>query len=110
MRSGSTTSPKDACLFWMGDQLVTYDSFDGLQSALIGLLNGGWSGFSIGHSDIGGYTTISQGPVDKVHYRRDPELLKRWIEMSTFSDAIFRTHPSLDPAYSAQVYDNEDMA
>jgi hypothetical protein len=29
----------------MGDQLPTYDKFDGLQSAMIGLLNGGMSGF-----------------------------------------------------------------
>ena len=57
MRSGSTMSPSVTSLFWMGDQLTTFDRYDGMHSALIGLLNGGYSGFSIGHSDIGGYTT-----------------------------------------------------
>ena len=59
MRAGSTFSPSVTSLYWMGDQLSTYDKFDGLQSAMIGLLNGGMSGYGIGHSDIGGYTTIN---------------------------------------------------
>lgn len=58
MRAGTGLSPKDTGVFWMGDQLVSYDRFDGLQSAMIGLLNSGMSGFSLGHSDIGGYTAI----------------------------------------------------
>jgi alpha-glucosidase len=59
MRSGSTHSPAVTSLYWMGDQLPTFDKYDGLHSALIGLLNGGWSGFGIGHSDIGGYTSMN---------------------------------------------------
>ena len=59
MRAGSTHSPAVTSLYWMGDQLPTFDKFDGLHSALIGLLNGGVSGFGIGHSDIGGYTTLN---------------------------------------------------
>jgi len=39
--------------------MTTLDKYDGLQSALIGLLNGGMSGFGIGHSDIGGYTSLN---------------------------------------------------
>jgi len=42
----------------MGDQLVSYDKYDGMQSAMIGLLNSGLSGFGLGHSDIGGYTVV----------------------------------------------------
>lgn len=42
----------------MGDQLVTFDHYDGLHSAMIGLMNGGVSGFTMGHSDIGGYTSV----------------------------------------------------
>ena len=98
MRSGSTLSPKYTDLFWMGDQLPTYDKYDGLQSALIGLLNGGLSGFSLGHSDIGGYTSINEtylGANYKVY--RNKELLMRWIEMSAYSDIIMRTHPSNKP-------------
>jgi alpha-glucosidase (family GH31 glycosyl hydrolase) len=78
---------------------------------MIGLLNGGMSGFSIGHSDIGGYTSINDTTLGASgHYRRDEELLKRWIEMSTFSDAVFRTHPSNLPDYNAQIWDNEGIA
>lgn len=36
MRSGSTKSPANTRLFWMGDQLPTFDKYDGLWSALIG--------------------------------------------------------------------------
>lgn len=94
MRSGNTMSPKDTDLFWMGDQLPTLDKYDGMQSALIGSLNGGLTGFSLCHSDIGGYTTV-----DNYGYKitRSREVLYRWIEMSTFSDAIMRTHPSNRP-------------
>jgi len=58
MRSGSTVSPQDTSLFWMGDQMPTFDQHDGLQSAMMGILNGGLSGLTLGHSDIGGYTTV----------------------------------------------------
>jgi alpha-glucosidase len=70
MRAGSTHSPSVTSLYWMGDQLPTFDKFDGLHSALIGMLNGGISGFGIGHSDIGGYTSLN----DTEHlrfYQRD---------------------------------------
>jgi len=36
MRSGFVRSPAYSRLFWMGDQLTTWDQFDGLRSALIG--------------------------------------------------------------------------
>jgi alpha-glucosidase len=96
MRAGNSVSPKDTVLFWMGDQLPTFDQHDGLWSAMIGLLNGGMSGYTLGHSDIGGYTTISvlNG---LVQYKRSKELLFRWTEMSTFSDMIMRTHPGVIP-------------
>jgi alpha-glucosidase (family GH31 glycosyl hydrolase) len=41
---------------------------------------------------------------------RDEEILMRWIEMNTFSDAVFRTHPSSNPAGNAQVWDNAEIA
>jgi len=109
MRAGSTHAPGMTSLYWMGDQLPTLDRFDGLHSALIGLLNGGMVGFSIGHSDIGGYTTSN----DTAHlnqFIRDDEILMRWCEMNAFSDAIFRTHPSNNPAINSQVWDNENIA
>lgn len=99
MRSGSTMSPSVTSLFWMGDQLTTFDRYDGMHSALIGLLNGGYSGFSIGHSDIGGYTSSNQSTLLRV-VRRDEQVFKRWMEMSAFSDALYRTHPSNNPAFN----------
>jgi alpha-glucosidase len=62
---------------------------------LIGLLNSGLSGYSIGHSDIGGYTAVNSPGFDV--FLRDKELLYRWIEMSAFSDPIMRSHPSNIP-------------
>ena len=58
MRSGSTHSPKVTPLFWLGDQLVSWDHYDGLGSAIIGAITSGLSGFTLTHSDIGGYTSI----------------------------------------------------
>ena len=49
---------KHTNLMWMGDQNVKWDQFDGLQSAMIGMLTGGLSGLTITHSDIGGYTSL----------------------------------------------------
>lgn len=62
MRSGNTISPGTTRAFWLGDQLVTWDSFDGLGTVVIGMLTEGLSGYSITHSDIGGYTAIDIGP------------------------------------------------
>ena len=58
MRSGSTHSSRVTPLFWLGDQLVTWDHYDGLGSAIIGIITSGLSGFTLTHSDIGGYTAI----------------------------------------------------
>ena len=103
MRAGSSRSAKNTRVMWMGDQLMSYDQFDGLQSAMIGLLNGGLSGLTLGHSDIGGYTSF-KNPVLK--YLRSQTLLFRWIEMNTFSDVIMRSHPSNRPSDDAQIYDS----
>ncbi len=59
MRSGNIFSPKSSLGFWLGDQMVLWDSFDGLGTAVIGMLTGG---FSATHSDIGGYTAIDRAP------------------------------------------------
>ena len=77
-----------------------------MESALIGLLNGGISGFSLGHSDLGGYTSVSS----PIKITRDKETLLRWIEMSAFSDAVMRSHPSNDPSKNWQIYDDAETA
>jgi len=51
-RSGSLNSPSHSSLMWMGDQLVTYDEYDGLASAVRGMMSYGFSGFSLAHSDV----------------------------------------------------------
>lgn len=50
-RSQSPQSPRSSTLFWLGDQLVTWDGCDGLQTAIIGMLSSAVSGFSLTHSD-----------------------------------------------------------
>jgi hypothetical protein len=35
LRSGFTKSPGSATLFWLGDQLVTWDAYDGLASVCV---------------------------------------------------------------------------
>lgn len=103
MRSGYTQSPKYSTLFWLGDQAVTWDHYDGLKSSIIGLLNGGFSGISLNHSDIGGYTSLTFAGIG---LKRSELLLKRWTEANAFT-AVYRTHEGLAPDSSAQVYDNE---
>jgi len=107
MRAATGGSPAHTRLYWMGDQLVTWDAYDGLQSAMIGLLNSGVSGFTLGHSDIGGYTSV-KAVKGTVNYLRTKTLLFRWIEMSAFSDVIMRSHPSNLPDDDFQVYDDDE--
>ena len=62
-RAAFARSPRQARLFWMGDQTVNWSERDGMRSALTGMLSGGMSGFSLNHSDTGGYTTLVDPPV-----------------------------------------------
>lgn len=104
-RSGFNKSPGISTLFWEGDQMVTWDEHDGLKSAVIGLLSGGLSGYSLNHNDIGGYFSVVFPGVANV--TRSRELLFRWMEMNAFT-AVFRTHEGLQPEVNVQLYtDNE---
>lgn len=105
-RSGHTKTPGVSTLLWEGDQLTTWDKYDGLVSALHGLINGGLSGIALNHSDTGGYTSLSAGGVG---YDREVELLERWAEMSAFT-AVLRTHEGNQPQHNAQVYDDARIA
>lgn len=102
-RAAFTQSPGLAPLFWEGDQLVSWGKNDGIKSAVTGLNTGGLSGFAFNHSDIGGYTTISN-PI--MTYHRSQELLLRWMEMNAFT-LIFRTHEGNQPENNVQFYSNE---
>ncbi len=104
MRAGYTNSPRYSTLFWLGDQMVTWDEHDGIRSAVTGMLSGGFSGYSLQHGDIGGYTALSS-PV--LSYFREKELLLRWIELSAFT-AVFRTHEGNRPDENFQFYSDEE--
>ncbi|GAP62303.1 hypothetical protein ARMA_0726 [Ardenticatena maritima] len=107
MRAGFTRSPLYATLFWEGDQLVSWDEYDGIKSAVTGLLSSGLSGFAFNHSDIGGYTTITN-PL--LSYHRSKELLMRWMELNAFT-TVYRTHEGNIPDANAQFYsDDETLA
>jgi alpha-glucosidase len=98
-RSGFTRSPRHSTLFWLGDQLVSWDAHDGIKSAVTGALSGGISGFAFNHSDIGGYTTLDR-PL--VGFTRSRELLLRWSELAAFG-SVFRTHEGNDPEANHQI-------
>ena len=102
-RSAYTQSPGQSPLFWLGDQLVSWDDRDGIKTAVTGLISSGLSGFALNHSDIGGYTTISN-PI--ATYHRSEELFKRWTELNAFT-AVMRTHEGNIPEANHQLVSND---
>jgi alpha-glucosidase len=103
-RAAYTGSSQVGSMFWEGDQLVDWSAEDGIKSAVTGLNTGGLSGMAFNHSDIGGYTTISN-PVLNIH--RSRELLYRWMEMNAFT-LIFRTHEGNQPEKNIQFYTDDE--
>jgi sulfoquinovosidase len=99
-RSGGLRTPGYSTMMWEGDQLITWDKYDGIVSALHGLLSGGFSGIALNHSDTGGYTSLTKYGLG---YSREPELMKRWTEMNAFT-ALLRTHEGNQPKENGQVY------
>ena len=111
-RSAYHRSPVYARLFWLGDQLISWHRQDGIRSAVTGLISGGLSGFSLSHSDIGGYTSTDLLPLSircpGFSFRRGRELLLRWIELNAFT-AVFRTHEGNQPSKNVQVFDSPEV-
>jgi alpha-glucosidase len=103
-RSGYIRSPRYSTLFWLGDQLVDWDEHDGIKSAVTGLLTSGLSGYSLEHSDVGGYTAIDN-PL--LQYHRSKELLLRWMELGAFT-TVFRTHEGNIPEVNYQIYSDRE--
>jgi alpha-glucosidase len=103
-RSGYSRSPRYSTLFWLGDQLVSWDEHDGIKSAVTGLLSSGLSGYALEHTDIGGYTAIDH-PLLKYH--RSKELLMRWTELAAFT-VVFRTHEGNRPEVNHQIYSDDE--
>lgn len=48
MRSAWMNSPKYNSMFWLGDQLISWDEYDGLKNVIMGALAGGLSGMGYG--------------------------------------------------------------
>ena len=91
-------------------KLSNVNSFYFALSALVAMLNGGLTGHTLSHSDIGGYTmkTFEHTILYPLEYLRSKELLLRWAELSAFSDVIYRSHMGSDPPKSAQIWDDEE--
>ena len=97
MRSASIISPSFVPLFWLGDQLVSWDYFDGLASLPRALLSASLSGMGVTHFDIGAYTTLAI-----LAYTRSKELFMRSTEFAAFTWCM-RTHPGSDPSTNWQL-------
>jgi sulfoquinovosidase len=104
-RAGYTQTPSHSLLMWEGDQMTDWHEFDGLTSALHGLLSGGFSGIALNHSDTGGYTSLS---TNGNGINRSAELLMRWAEMNAFT-AVLRTHEGNQPGENVQVYSSDEV-
>jgi alpha-glucosidase len=81
-RGGIARSPGATKLFWLGDQLTTWDEYDGIKTLVPAMLSSGLSGYTLQHPDTGGWLSVR---VRDVFYRRTKELLQRWIEISAFT-------------------------
>ena len=102
-RSGYTKSPGIATLFWLGDQLMSWDEYDGIKTALVGILSGGISGYSMMHTDVGGYVALKvmiEGKAIPI-INRTPELFQRWAELNAFT-AVMRGNEGITPDLSLQ--------
>lgn len=102
-RSGNKMTPRYSTLIWAGDQIVTWDSYDGIKTAVTALIGGGFSGLALNHSDTGGLVAITQS---FINWQRTPEILARWMEMNAFTP-VLRTHEGGNPVrVGHQVYDS----
>jgi len=105
MRSASPRSPGLASAFWLGDQLVSWDASDGLQSAITALVTSSLHGGGIAHTDIGGYTAVALHPPlvkSSIAIGRSKELFMRWAECAAFT-FMFRTHQGNLPSANWQL-------
>lgn len=108
VRSAGLRSPGFATLFWLGDQMTSWDAHDGLKSAIIGVLSGGLSGLALNHGDIGGLIGMQRKFLGYrfLDIHRDRELMQRWLEMAAFT-GVFRTHEGNNPGINHQFYSDD---
>ena len=107
VRTGQAQTPGEAQLFWVGDQMTTWSSHDGMATAVTSLLSSGLSGFSLSHSDAGGFAGVggNRPGTKAISITRSKELLLRWVELNFFT-AILRTHMGSNPGGNAQIWDD----
>lgn len=107
MRNATTNSAQYTDLFWLGDQMGTWEERDGLRSSINGLLSGGLSGMANNHSDIGGIIAQRQEflGVPLIVFQRTQNLFKRWAEANAFT-AVYRTHDGNNAHLSHKFYDD----
>ena len=87
-RSGYLGSNKYLRVTWPGDQVTSFDQYDGLPSVIPYGTSLGLSGVSAFGPDIAGYTPIAAPPSTK-------ELYFRWTELGAFMP-VMRTHRGFD--------------
>jgi len=104
----TASSRRLAQLHMTGSQLTTWDSHDGLASALKGLLSSGLSGILVTSSYIGGvYSAIDAFGL--IRFTRSHELIQRWLELASFTDIVLVTHrarsltPNIQISHDAEV-------
>lgn len=71
-----------------------------MHSTLVAQLSSGLCGFTLNHSDIGGYNALIS-PQGKLF--RDAQVLWRWVELGIFG-AVFRSHEGNIPPAHHQLY------
>lgn len=85
VRSSSLASPREAPVFWGGDQDTDWDAADGLAAVVPGALSAGILGHALYATDIAGYMTFAlTRPVSR-------ELYMRWTELGALLP-VMRTH------------------
>lgn len=94
-------------MFWLGDQLTSWDACDGLQSAAIGAMSGGMSGWTMTGTDLGGFTMVDAVPLPGFKFVRESELLIRWLEAGIFLNSMYRSHPGVLPNASSQLWHDD---
>ncbi|AEV28428.1 family 31 glycosyl hydrolase, alpha-glucosidase [Sphaerochaeta pleomorpha str. Grapes] len=97
-RSGYLDSGKTMDMCWAGDQMVSYDKDDGLESVVPASLSLGLCALPYWHSDMGGYTTLGW-------VKRSRDLAIRWAELAVFSP-FMRSHEGNKLERNAQYYDD----
>lgn len=121
-RSGWMRAPAHISLFWLGDQMVSWDGCDGLQSTILAShfrIIGSFScALRYRRTNVSKFFTSFIIESCLFHhlqhitpfYRlvRSEELLLRWIEISAFGSAVFRTHVGLSISpLNAQIYSSQ---